>query len=226
MHPLAIDSLGYTAQLLFSARFFVQWIQSERARRVLSPTSFWKISLVASCLFCLYGWLRNDFSIILGQFITYYIYIWNLDSKGAWKSLWMPFRWIIGAIPLAGIGWIGLNWNDFLAHLFTESDVAGWLIALGSAGQVIFTLRFVYQWWYSHKRRESVLPLGFWIISLTGSAIIMTYALIRGDMYPLILGHATGAFVYTRNILIHKREHSSEPIGRPQTGNDTPCEKR
>lgn len=51
---------------------------SERARRVLSPTIFWVLSLLASCLLCFYGWLRDDFAIVIGQVIAYYIYIWNL----------------------------------------------------------------------------------------------------------------------------------------------------
>lgn len=205
MSSLAIDCLGYVAQLLFSARFFVQWIMSERAKKVLSPTVFWQISMVASCIFCLYGWLRNDFSIILGQFITYYIYIWNLNAHHAWEKLWAPLRWVLSLLPAAGVLWVLTDWNGFLAHLFVRSDIAAWLIAMGTVGQVVFTLRFVYQWWFSRRVGESVLPVWFWIISLTGSAIIITYALIRGGMYPLILGHVTGAFVYTRNIMIALR---------------------
>ncbi|MBQ2020725.1 MAG: lipid-A-disaccharide synthase N-terminal domain-containing protein, partial [Rikenellaceae bacterium] len=93
MTSFLIDCLGYLAQALFSARFFVQWIMSERAKRVLSPTIFWQISMVASCIFCLYGWLRNDFSIIVGQLVTYYIYIWNLNAHNSWKKLWLPLQW-------------------------------------------------------------------------------------------------------------------------------------
>lgn len=67
--------IGFLAQALFSARILVQWIMSERARRVLSPTIFWVLSLLASCLLCFYGWLRDDFAIVIGQVIAYYIYI-------------------------------------------------------------------------------------------------------------------------------------------------------
>ena len=38
-------------------------------------------------LLCIYGWLRDDFSIIFGQFISYYIYLWNLNEKGIWNKL-------------------------------------------------------------------------------------------------------------------------------------------
>lgn len=207
MNSFATDSLGYAAQLLFSARFFVQWIMSERAKRVLSPTVFWQISMVAACLFCVYGWLRNDFSIILGQFITYYIYIWNLNARNAWQPIWAPVRWLLFALPMAGIAWMCSDWSNVVGHLFVHSDISAWLITMGTVGQIVFTLRFVYQWWYSRRAGESVLPVWFWVISLSGSAIIITYALIRGDMYPLILGHITGAFVYTRNIMLAVKSH-------------------
>ena len=63
--------LGFIAQGLFSARILVQWIMSEKAGKVVSPTIFWVLSLIASYLFFIYGWLRNDFSIMLGQVIGY-----------------------------------------------------------------------------------------------------------------------------------------------------------
>ena len=209
MTSFMIDCLGYLAQALFSARFFVQWIMSERAKRVLSPTIFWQISMVASCIFCVYGWLRNDFSIIVGQLITYYIYIWNLNAHNAWKRLWAVIRWAIIAVPIVGVAWIAMNWDEAYTHLFAHRDLPMWLIALGTTGQIVFTLRFVYQWIVSRRRGESLLPMGFWLISLTGSAIIITYALLRGGMYPLILGHITGVVVYSRNVMIAIRHRKA-----------------
>ena len=64
------------------------------------------------------------------------------------------------------------------------------------------TFSFCGLWLYSRRKGESVLPLGFWLISLSGSAIIITYALLRGNMLPLILGHLTGIFTYSRNVMI------------------------
>ena len=81
-----------------------------------------------------------------------------------------------------------------------------WLVIYGSLGQIIFTLRFVYQFFYSKKRNESFLPAGFWIISLIGSACIVSYAVIRKDPV-LALGQATGFISYTRNLMIlHKQK--------------------
>jgi len=71
---------------------------------------------------------------------------------------------------------------------------------------VIFSLRFVYQWIYSEKAKISTLPFGFWMISLVGSFIILTYGVFRKDPV-LIAGQLFGFIVYSRNILLGKREN-------------------
>lgn len=193
--------IGLLAQLLFSARLFVQWIASERAHKMLSPTLFWQLSMAASFLLCIYGWLRNDSAIILGQLISYYVYIWNLNSKGAWRKLPKAARIIFFSLPLVAVGYFLLNWSDTYTRLFQQENIPVWLIVFGVVGQFTFTLRFIYQWWYSRIAGESVLPVMFWIISLTGPAVIISYAIIRHDPV-LILGQVAGFVVYARNIMI------------------------
>lgn len=193
--------IGFLAQAFFSARILVQWILSERARRVLSPALFWVLSLAGSYLLCIYGWLRNDFAIVLGQFISYYIYLWNLNIKGVWRHVPMVFRMVLLLTPIAAICFVLSNAGEYAARFFHNADVPLWLLLFGSAGQVLFTLRFVYQWAYSHHRHESRLPAGFWIISLTGSLTIVTYAIIRLDPV-LIVGQSFGIVAYIRNLCI------------------------
>lgn len=201
MSQYFIIAIGLVAQLLFSSRLLVQWIVSERAHKVLSPTIFWQLSMAASLFLCIYGWLRNDFAIILGQLVSYYVYIWNLNSKGAWAKLSIAARIIFFAIPIAVVCYSLLNWSDTSTRLFQQENIPFWLIVFGVVGQFAFTLRFIYQWWYSRKAGKSVLPFMFWVISLTGSVMIISYAIIRYDPV-LILGQATGFFVYARNIMI------------------------
>ncbi len=196
-----VFSIGILAQLLFSARLVVQWIVSERAHKVSSPALFWQLSMVGSILLCLYGWLRNDFAIIMGQFVSYYIYIWNINSKGLWQRLPIVVRYGIITLPFVAVGWFLLNFHDTFIRLFGQKHITFWLIVFGVVGQSIFTLRFVYQWWYSRKVGESVLPVLFWIISLVGSALIIFYAILRSDMV-LLLGQSAGFVVYGRNIMI------------------------
>ena len=77
MQPWIIYSIGFIAQILFSGRLIVQWALSEKAKRVITPSLFWQMSLLASFLLFAYGYLRNDFAIMLGQSLTYFIYIRN-----------------------------------------------------------------------------------------------------------------------------------------------------
>lgn len=198
--------VGFFAQLFFSARILLQWIMSERAKKVLSPSIFWKLSLIGSYLLFIYGWLRDDFAIIFGQLIAYYIYIWNLDKKASWRKIPAVIRYILILTPVAAICYIIKDYHEFVNQFFRNEDIPLWLLIFGSMGQIIFTLRFIYQWLYSRQRNESILPLGFWIISLTGSVIIVAYAVIRRDPV-LILGQSTGLLAYSRNIYLLKREN-------------------
>lgn len=195
--------IGFLAQICFSGRLLFQWIMSEKAKQVVSPSIFWLLSLLGSYLLFFYGWLRSDFAIILGQLISYYIYIWNLDIKNEWKKIPRPIRYILIATPFMAIGYMLNELQTFVGEFFHNEDIPLWLLIWGSLGQIIFTLRFIYQWIYSRKRQESLLPLGFWLISLTGSCIIVSYALVRHDPV-LILGQSTGLIVYIRNIWIMK----------------------
>ena len=208
MSQYLVFAIGLVAQILFSGRLLIQWVVSEKAKKVLSPTIFWQMSLGASFMLCVYGWLRNDFAIIAGQLISYYIYIWNLRAKKAWFTMPSAIRYIISYLPLAALCFFAIDWQNTIEHLFRQENIPAWLIVFGTIGQFTFTLRFVYQWRYSAKAGESLLPLNFWLISLTGSAMIITYAIIRLDPV-LILGQSTGFVVYLRNIMISRKAAKS-----------------
>lgn len=206
---IGVYIIGLIAQVFFSARMLVQWILSEKQKRVVSPVLYWLFSLIGAYLLCVYGWLRNDFSIILGQFISFYIYIWNLNDKGMWHRIPTLLRVILGLTPIVAALFVLNDFSAFVDSFFKDEDIPVWLIAFGSVGQVIFTLRFVYQWYYSRRVGESVLPVGFWIQSLIGSLMILTYAIIRLDPI-LILSQSTGFIVYTRNIMLGRKANKTK----------------
>ena len=196
--------IGFLAQVFFSARILLQWILSERAKKVISPAIFWQLSIVGSYLLFVYGWLRDDFAIILGQIISYYIYIWNLDKKHQWKKLPFIIRTLLLLTPVAAILYMLKDASAFVDQFFRNEKIPLWLLIYGSMGQIIFTLRFVYQWIYSKRKDESLLPIGFWVISLLGDLIIVSYAIYRRDPV-LILGQSTGLIAYSRNIYLSRR---------------------
>lgn len=208
---IGILAIGFLAQGFFSARILVQWILSERARRVLSPSLFWILSLAGAYLLCLYGWLRHDFAIVLGQFISYYIYLWNLNIKGIWRRIPVWLRTVLLLTPVAAVCFVAGRADEFVAGFLHNEEVPLWLLLFGSAGQVLFTLRFIYQWLYSRKEGVSTLPAGFWYISLAGSLSIVSYGIIRHDIV-LIVGQSFGLVAYIRNLILLYRSPSSQKL--------------
>ena len=209
MNGVWVYAVGFAAQALFSARLLVQWIGSERLKRVVTPVLFWELSVAASLLMFLYGWLRDDFAIMLGQSITYAVYLRNLHLQGRWRRLPIWFRLFLLLFPAAAV-WYGFNNGEAdTVRFFYNEAIPFWLLLWGSAAQVIFTLRFVYQWFRSEQRGRSHLPLGFWILSLTGSSMILIYALLREDPV-LFVGQIFGFVAYVRNILFALRSEKKE----------------
>ena len=205
---MLLYAIGLTAQLFFGARTLFQWVMSERARKSLSPSIYWILSMVASWPFFIYGWMREDFAIILGQVVSYYIYIWNLDSKGIWRKIPVELRVLLAGTPPAAIVLASGDAATFITTFLQNESVPVWLLIFGTAGQLIFTLRFVYQLIYSYRKKESLLPLGFWIISVSGSAVIIAYGIIRRDPI-LLLGQVPGIITYLRNIALHKKYYGT-----------------
>lgn len=84
-------------------------------------------------------------------------------------------------------------------------------IAFGLAGQLLFTARFLVQWLSSEREGRSVIPMSFWYLSVSGGAVLFTYALYRGDPV-FIIGQSTGLFIYLRNIHLVQRTLRAEAI--------------
>lgn len=197
-------SVGFSAQVLFSARTFYQWFASEKQKKVVAPMYFWHLSLFASFLLFLYGDFRNDLPIMLGQAITYFIYIRNLQILDRWKLFPIILRIAAIAFPVIIMAYYLLNDENELKVLIIDSDIPRALFILGITSQILFTFRFVYQWLHSEVKHSSGLPLGFWIISLTGSSLILIYGILRQDIV-LVFGNLFGSVVYIRNLmLLHK----------------------
>jgi lipid-A-disaccharide synthase-like uncharacterized protein len=75
---LAWVTFGLAGQLLFTARFLVQWIASEKARRSVVPVAFWYFSMGGGVMLLAYAIYRADPVFILGQAMGVFIYARNL----------------------------------------------------------------------------------------------------------------------------------------------------
>src|SRR5271167_2210023 len=70
--------LGYAGQALFTMRFVVQWIASERARKSVIPVAFWFFSIGGGLLLFVYSLIVRDPVFILGQGLGLFVYLRNV----------------------------------------------------------------------------------------------------------------------------------------------------
>ncbi len=206
MNDYVIFGVGFIAQLLFSSRLVIQWIVSEKHKKIITPTTFWTLSLVASFLLFIYGYLRQDFAIMLGQGLTYFIYIRNLQLQGQWQKVPKAIQWLLLLVPSLIVIFYYNNNKIDVNLLFKNEDIPFWLLILGIVSQVIFTFRFIYQWLYSERKKVSALPFGFWLLSLLGAVLILTYAIFRQDPV-LFVGHGLGTIIYSRNLYLIQKSN-------------------
>ena len=196
-----IYGVGFLSQGLFAARLIIQWFLSEKAGRIVSPAIFWQLSVVASYLFIIYGFLQNDFVIILGQSMAYIIYIRNLQLEGCWTTMPMSFRLGAVVLPVVTILWMFLP----AANMEMSMDSGSFLhplFLIGAIGQMLLNFRFLYQWYYAEKMKTSLLPIGFWIMTSIGSILVVIYAWEKFD--PVLLGaQGLGLIASLRNLQLH-----------------------
>ncbi len=87
---------------------------------------------------------------------------------------------------------------------FQQTLLDPWAV-LGFSAQALFFSRWIVQWFVSEKRKESHVPLSFWVISLIGGIALLVYA-VKESQPVFIFGQLVGVANYARNIsLIRKR---------------------
>ena len=77
--------------------------------------------------------------------------------------------------------------------------------AFGVLAQFVFGARFIVQWIASEKAEKSVIPMGFWFLSITGGLMTLIYGFARRDIV-IILGQAFSIFIYIRNLMLIAKE--------------------
>ncbi|MBL4891214.1 MAG: lipid-A-disaccharide synthase N-terminal domain-containing protein [Rhizobiaceae bacterium] len=81
-------AVGFGAQLMFSMRFLIQWIASEKARASIVPETFWYFSFVGGAMLLVYAIYRVDPVFIMGQATGLLIYSRNIYF--IWKNKETP----------------------------------------------------------------------------------------------------------------------------------------
>ena len=200
---------------IYGTRIIIQWYKSERSHRVESPAVYWVLASIGAVILYVYGWLRKDFSIIFGESVSYYIYMWNIKVMGLYKKVPKWVIWVQALFPVAIIGLMMRDIPEFVSTFLRNEDVPPELLLFGVLAQFTYEIRSLYQLIYCYKKKESILPLGHWILAVVGSAMIITYGLIRHD-WVLVIGQFSILFSI-RNLMIcisqEKRKRLEENQG-------------
>lgn len=70
--------VGFLGQALFSARFIVQWLKSEKEKKSVFPVAFWYFSIAGGITLLAYAIYKQDPVFIVGQLTGLFIYLRNL----------------------------------------------------------------------------------------------------------------------------------------------------
>ncbi|MDQ6630630.1 MAG: lipid-A-disaccharide synthase N-terminal domain-containing protein, partial [Verrucomicrobiota bacterium] len=102
---------------------------------------------------------------------------------------------------------MNLLWHqgDFLGIEWSVWKVIGW------CGNVIFFSRFFVQWFATEKKKEVIIPLSFWWLSLIGSLLLLIYGIRQRDSV-FIFAYAFTWIPYIRNLMIHHRHAQSHQL--------------
>lgn len=211
--PSWVYLLGLAGMGIYGLRILIQWYLSEKSQKVESPGIYWVLSSIGAVVLYIYGWLRKDFSIIFGESVGYYIYMWNISIMGLYKKVPRIVVILQAMFPLFILALIVRDLPTFVDTFLKNEDVPLNLLLFGVLGQFTFEIRSVYQLVYSYKRKQSILPLGHWVLAVIGSSMIIAYGIIRHD-WVLVIGQFS-IFFSIRNLMIslaeQRRKRDSDP---------------
>ena len=207
--PFWVYLLGFAGMGIYGVRILIQWYLSEKTHTVQSPGIYWVLSSIGAVILYVYGWLRKDFSIIFGESVGYYIYMWNIGVMGLYKKVPRILIVIQALFPVVILALIARDYHTFVDTFLHNEDVPLGLLLFGVMGQFTYEMRTVYQLVYSYRRHRSFLPLGHWVLGVIGSVMIIAYGLVRHD-WVLAIGQFSIVFT-VRNLMISIAEARRDP---------------
>lgn len=204
--------LGLVANLLFSLRFLIQWVGSEKKKKSVVTPLFWKISLSANALLCLHALIQLQYPVCLLQALGAVIAWRNLNLMSGRPTSLKRVVVLMGVTLVSVTALFALS-GDFVwmraPTSFGSSLSWGWH-AFGTLGITLFASRFWLQWWLAEKEKKSTLSKPFWWMSLIGALVSVVYFVRLGDLVN-VLGYGVGLIPYVRNLMLIKNE--KRPLG-------------
>lgn len=209
--------LGFVANIAFALRFLLQWVKSEKSHQSHFSQSFWSISLWASLLLAFHSFVQVQFPICIIQVGNAILYWRNWELVKYPKNELMPFShvcfWLAGLLISVTLAFIAQSWLAFgeleWMRIPDFSEPKGMHVSwiwnsIGFFGTFLFASRFWIHWWRAEKNLSDALRSDFWVISLIGSGLALSYFIRIGD-WVNIIGFSAGMIPYARNLMLMKK---------------------
>jgi len=209
--------LGFVANVLFAARFFMQWISSEKKSFSHFSLSFWLISLFGSLLLAVHSFIQVQYPICLIQTCNVILYWrnWELTSYPRSclislqkVSLLLAFLTVSMTLSFMAVSYFTLGtieWMrvpDFIEQHPHPISLT-WNI-IGFFGTFLFASRFWFHWWRAENNYKNALNSHFWILSVVGSLFALAYFIRIADIVNII-GYSAGLIPYLRNLFLIRK---------------------
>ncbi len=101
---------------------------------------------------------------------------------------------------------------DHILHALVNYQLTPWK-AVGYFGMVLFTSRWFVQLYYTRKFKRVVMPLGFWVLSVCGSVLLLAYFIFGKNDSVGILANLFPVFVSVYNLVMHLRHNKNDRTG-------------
>lgn len=208
-------ALGISGAVIFYGRFWVQWFASELKKRSVIPNIFWYMSSLGSLMLLTYAAVTQSPLGTLSQNLNIIIYgrnlvhIWKKDESSS-KFRIVVIHVVMLITALIGAYFVIHFWLDaWNARSSGSKDTVltdwQWLL-VGLVGQGLFMLRFLIQWIVTERKKESVIPVIFWYLSIAAASLQgMSFA--QREEWVFALGMAATIGIYLRNLwFIHQSQ--------------------
>lgn len=207
--------LGFLPSIFFFLRFFIQWLQSEKAGRSTLTPLFWQLSLAGNLALGVHGLIQAQYTVALFQSINSVIAARNLNLMAPLSRHWSlraTLKLLTASILFPTLYFIFFTsgeWMRVPKHFFSAGEAVSplWHV-VGSLGMFLFAVRFWIQWIQAETQHQSTLSAPFWWISFLGAFLSFVYFAVISDPVNL-LGPLFTIALSARQLFILRKENAS-----------------
>lgn len=210
--------LGFISALFFGARFFLQWLHSEKEGRSTVPRVFWQLSFLGNLSLSIHSIIQLQLHVLLIQTANAVISLRNLNLMQEKDKQWQlsSVIYLFLSALVASLLLFFLTYQGSSSETWFRIPTGPWASpsgatvpflwhVAGSIGLVLFSSRFWVQWVMAEREGKSFLGKTFWWTSLAGDLLCLAYFMQLQDTVNYV-GPLFGLIPYLRNLmLIYKR---------------------